>query len=159
MAAQGRARVRMSDAEVRAFLTESMKVQVATVGRDGRPHLTTLFYVVTDDGRLAFWTYARSQKVRNLQRDPRVTCLVESGDEYFELRGVSLSGRAELVTDEGRVRQIGSAVATRMAGGADLGELGRAEVERQVPKRVAVLVAPESTASWDHRKLLDGTGS
>ncbi len=143
----------MSDDEAAEFLASGKKVQVATVNRDGSPHLTTLFYVL-HDGRIAFWTYARSQKIRNLQRDPRITCLVESGEDYFELRGVSVTGKAELVTDEAGVRAIGSAVAARMLDGADLGEFGREEVERQVRKRMAVVVTPDRTASWDHRKML-----
>ena len=153
----GRSRVRMDQSEVTSFLEESLKVQVATVGGDGSPHLTTLFYVL-HEGRIAFWTYARSQKVRNLERDPRISCLVETGEDYFALRGVSVTGEAGLVRDEARIREIGTAVATRMAGGADLGELGRAEVERQVAKRVAVLVTPRKTASWDHRKMTGPTG-
>ena len=108
------------------------------------------------DGRIAFWTYATSQKVRNLERDPRISALVEDGTAYVELRGVSLTGRAELVRDPDRVREIGSAVAVRMVGAAstdDLGDLGRDVVERQVPKRVGVLVHPEHVASWDHSKM------
>jgi PPOX class probable F420-dependent enzyme len=155
MATGGRAAVRMSDDEVADFLQRAMKVQVATINRDGSPHLTTLFYVVHED-RIAFWTYASSQKIKNLERDPRITCLVEDGDDYFELRGVSISGRAELVTDPDLIREIGTAVADRMAGGADLGDLGRDLVERQVSKRYAVLVEPEKVASWDHRKMGGG---
>jgi hypothetical protein len=111
-----------------------------------------LFYVL-HEGHLAFWTYASSQKIRNLERDPRITCLVEDGEDYFALRGVSIAGRADLIRDEDRIRAIGTAVAARMAGGADLGEIGAAEVERQVRKRVAVLVTPASVASWDHSKM------
>lgn len=158
MPSKGRELVKMSDAEVEDFLAASRKVQVATVNADGSPHLTTLFYVV-QDGRIAFWTYGRSQKVKNLERDPRVTCLVETGDDYFELRGVAVSGRAELVTEEEGIRRIGTAVASRMVDGADLGDLGRGEVERQVRKRVGVIVVPTRTASWDHRKMLAETGS
>ena len=158
MAAKGRDLVKMTDDEVESFLTESKKVQVATLNADGSPHLTTLFYVVLD-GRIAFWTYGRSQKIKNLQRDPRITCLVETGDDYFELRGVSLTGTAELVTDEAEIRRIGSAVASRMVDGADLGDIGRDEVERQVRKRVGVVVAPSRTVSWDHRKMVAALGS
>lgn len=154
MASKGRDLVRMNDEEVAAFLAESKKVQVATVNPDGSPHLTTLFYVVLD-GHIAFWTYGRSQKIKNLERDPRITCLVETGDDYFELRGVSIRGNARLVTDETGTRAIGTAVVSRMVDGADLGEIGRDEVERQVRKRVGVVVVPEKTASWDHRKMLD----
>lgn len=156
MAQGGRAGVRMSPTEVDAFLDDSMKVQVATVNPDGSPHLTTLFYVV-HEGRIAFWTYASSQKIKNLERDDRITCLVEDGTDYFELRGVSITGTAELVRDPDRIRAIGSAVATRMVGASsfeELGELGRAEVERQVLKRVAVVVRPEHVATWDHRKMV-----
>ena len=154
MASSGRAAVRMSPDEVEEFLGSQMKVQVATVNPDGSPHLTTLFYVL-DQGRIAFWTYASSQKIKNLQRDARITCLVEAGDDYFELRGVSITGKAELVTDEAGIRAIGTRVASRMVDGADLGDIGHDEVERQVRKRVGVVVVPEKTASWDHRKMLD----
>ncbi len=152
MARGGRARVRMSEDEVAAFLAVHKKVQVATVNRDGSPHLSTLFYVLLD-GRIAFWTYGSSQKIKNLERDARLTCLVEDGEDYFELRGVSVAGRAELVRDEARVRRIGTAVARAMVDGADLGDLGAAEVERQVAKRVGVLVTPATVASWDHSKM------
>ena len=155
MATGSRAAVRMSSDEVADFLAGSMKVQVATVNRDGSPHLTTLFYVM-HEGRIAFWTYASSQKIKNLERDPRVTCLVEDGEDYLELRGVSISGRAQLVTAADQIREIGRGVADRMAGGADLGDLGRDLVERQVKKRYAVVVEPTKVASWDHRKMGGG---
>jgi PPOX class probable F420-dependent enzyme len=152
----GRDGVRMDDVEIADFLDDNLKVQVASIGKNGAPHLTTLFYVILD-GRIAFWTYARSQKVRNLERDPRMSALVEDGTDYFELRGVSVRGRAEIVRDPDEVYRIGSAVVTAMTGAAsfeELGELGRAEVERQVAKRVAVVVRPEKVASWDHAKLV-----
>jgi len=149
----GRAAVRMTDDEITEFLVTSEKVQVATIGPDGAPHLTTLFYVV-QDGKVAFWTYASSQKIKNLQRDPRITLLIEDGDDYFELRGVTISGKAELVTDEESIRAIGTAVADVMAKGVDLGDFGREQVERQVKKRYGVVVTPTRVASWDHRKML-----
>ena len=155
MASGNRRAVRMSDAEIGSLLDENLKVQVASIGPDGAPHLTTLFYVVQDE-RIAFWTYARSQKIRNLERDPRVSALVEAGDDYFELRGVSITGRAELVRDPAGVLSIGSEVAVRMAGVESfeaLGEVGQAMVHRQARKRVAVVVHPEQVATWDHRKM------
>ncbi len=114
--AAGRRAIAMSDEEVERFLAAEMKVQVASIGADGAPHLTTLFYVV-HDGRIAFWTYGSSQKVRNLERDARITCLVETGTDYFELAGVSVQGTAEVVRDVERVREIGTKVVTAMAGG------------------------------------------
>jgi PPOX class probable F420-dependent enzyme len=118
----------MSQPEIDAFLEAAMKVQVATVNPDGAPHLSTLFYVM-QDGVMAFWTYGSSQKIKNLERDPRITCLVEDGEDYFELRGVSVTGTAELVRDEPGIRKIGTAVAQRMARGADLGEIGAGDAD------------------------------
>jgi len=156
--AAGRSAVAMSEAEVETFLEGSTKVQVGTVGPDGAPHLTTLFYVL-QDGALAFWTYASSQKVRNLERDPRITCLVETGTDYFELAGVSVRGIAEIVRDPDRIREIGGAVVAAMSGGADLGDLGRDLVETQVPKRVGIVVTANRVASWDHSKMTGLPGS
>lgn len=150
--AGGRASVAMTPDEVDEFLGSEMKVQVASIGRDGHPHLTTLFYAMVD-GRIAFWTYASSQKIKNLQRDPRVSALIETGTDYNELRGVSVKGTAEVVTDRDRIREVGSRVVSVMSGGEDLGELRDAIVEHQVTKRYAVLVTPDKVASWDHRKL------
>lgn len=147
--------VRMTGDEMEAFLREQRKVQVGTVGKDGAPHLTTLFHVVRD-GRIAFWTYGSSQKVRNLERDPRITCLVEAGEDYFELRGVSVQGTAELVREYDEVLDLGTAVAVRMFGlqGAEqLGEQGLEIVRQQARKRVGILVTPGKVASWDHAKL------
>jgi PPOX class probable F420-dependent enzyme len=152
----GRDAVRMSEGEVSEFLETNLKVQVASVGKDGAPHLTTLFYIVLDTGEIAFWTYARSQKIRNLERDPRVSALVEDGTDYFELRGVSVTGTAELVRDPGRIFEIGSAVAVRMVGAStldDLGDIGREAVEKQATKRIAVIVHADHVATWDHRKM------
>jgi len=148
--------VRLTEDEVAALLDDNLKVQVASIGPDGAPHLTTLFYVV-QDGKVAFWTYGRSQKVRNLERDPRVTALVEDGLDYFELRGVSIRGHAEIVRDYDQIYALGSAVVTRMLGAdsfESLGDFGRETVEKQATKRVGVVIHPEHVASWDHRKLV-----
>ena len=87
--ARHRDRVAMTAADQAALLAGSHKLQLATINRDGTPHLVTMFYVMLD-GQIAFWTYRSAQKARNLARDPRVTCLVEAGEEYFELRGVQV---------------------------------------------------------------------
>jgi PPOX class probable F420-dependent enzyme len=148
--------VKMTAEEVAAMLDDNLKVQVASVGPDGAPHLSTLFYVVRD-GKIVFWTYGRSQKIRNLERDPRVTALVEDGVDYFELRGVSITGRAELVRDYDDIFAIGSEVATRMVSAESfeaLGEFGRETVEKQATKRVGVIIHPEKVATWDHRKMV-----
>jgi len=156
--AAGRSAVAMSEDEVETFLDASLKVQVASIGPDGAPHLTTLFYVV-HDGKIAFWTYGSSQKIKNLERDPRITCLVETGTDYFELAGVSIQGTAEIVRDEDRIREIGTAVTDATSGRVDLGDLGREIVEKQVRKRVAIVVTPTKVASWDHSKMSGPPGA
>lgn len=151
----GRDQVKLTEEEVQGLLEENLKVQVAANGRDGFPHLTTLFYDV-QDGRIVFWTYGRSQKILNLERDPRVTALVEDGTDYFELRGVSIEGRAEIVREHDRILQIGKAVSVRMFGVDSfeaLGEIGAQTVEKQATKRVGVIIHPDRVASWDHRKM------
>ena len=135
-----------------AFLAGEVKVQVASLAADGAPHLTTLFHVV-DDGRIAFWTYGRSQKVR-LDRDPRVSAWSSPG-RVLRAAGAR---RGRVVRDHDEVLRIGAAIVTTMTGVAtldELGDAGRDEVERQAAKRVAVLVHPEHVASWDHAKMLD----
>lgn len=151
--AAGRQVVNLDDAEIATFLGSHMKVQVGTLGADGGPHLTTLYYVLDDEGRIAFWTYGASQKIVNLRRDPRIACLVEEGNEYFDLKGVSIRGRARLVEDFDGIKAIGSKVVTAMAGGVDLGADGEAIVDAQARKRVGVIVEPDKVASWDHSKL------
>lgn len=135
----------MSQAELTAFLGSRRKVQVATLLADGSPHLTTLFYAMVD-GRIAFWTYRRSQKAVNLRRDPRLTALVEEGESYDELRGAMIIGRADLVEDPPAVEQI----ALRISMTPDA---NRERIAAQARKRVAVRVTPVRVTSWDHRKL------
>jgi PPOX class probable F420-dependent enzyme len=151
----GRDAVKLTDQEVEDLLAENLKVQIASIGPDGVPHLSTLFYIVRD-GRVVFWTYGRSQKIKNLERDPRVSALVEDGVDYFELRGVSITGRAEIVRDYEAIYSIGAEVATRMVAAESfeaLGDFGRETVAKQARKRVGVIVHPEKVATWDHRKM------
>lgn len=141
----------MSDDEVTAFLEGSRKLQLATINPDGTPHLVTMFYGLAE-GRIAFWTYGKAQKARNLSRDPRVSCLVEAGENYDELRGVLLYGKAEQVLEPDRVMEIGMAVARRMTPGVP-DELLRPYVEKTGRKRLAYVVERTKVVSWDHGRL------
>ena len=156
--ASSRSSVKMGEEEIEQFLRANMKVQIATVGPDGAPHLTTLFYVMVD-GQMFFWTYGRSQKIQNLRRDPRITCLVEDGEDYFELRGVTIQGKARLVEEYDDIRALGARVAKRMAGNVDLGDFGDEIVDKQARKRVGIVVEPVKVASWDHHKMAGPPGS
>jgi PPOX class probable F420-dependent enzyme len=146
-----RARIAMSDDEVAAFLQEGRKVQLATINKDGTPHLVTMFYGLRD-GRIAFWTYAKAQKTRNLERDSRITCLVEAGDDYDQLRGVMVYGTAERLDDRESVLSVGTEVIKRMTRLDDVEPL-RDYIEHSGRKRVAFVVHPTRIVSWDHRKL------
>ncbi len=145
-----RERIRMTGAEAAEFLATERTVQVASIGPDGTPHLVPMWFEVID-GRIAMWTYAKSQKAQNLRRDPRLTCLVEAGETYGELRGVSIAGRAELHDDYRTVFAVGEALYRRYQG--DMTHETRQGVEAEARKRIAVFVDPVTTVSWDHRKL------
>ena len=145
-----RRQIRMSEAEVAAFLEERRTLVWATLGPGGRPHLTALWYLPVDGG-VDCWTYAASQKARNLERDPRATLLIEAGTAYQELRGVTMECDAELVRDPGQVLDIGAALAVRH--GARPGPDLRTGLAAQAAKRVGVRFHPTRVSSWDHRKL------
>ncbi|HEV2892932.1 MAG TPA: pyridoxamine 5'-phosphate oxidase family protein [Actinomycetota bacterium] len=146
-----RRQIRMSEAELAAFLDAQRTVICATIGPQGRPHLVALWYVPMG-AHLDCWTYAASQKARNLERDPRATLLTEAGTTYQELRGVSLECDAELVRDPDQVLDIGVALATRYGGASPTPDL-RASLTPQAAKRVGVRFHPTRGSSWDHRKL------
>jgi len=145
-----RDQIRMTDEEIRAFLEEQRTLQVATIDHDGYPHLVAMWYVLIND-EIAFWTYAKSQKAVNLRRDPRLTCLVEAGQRYDELRGVQVKGKAVMSDDPATVLHLGEAIWVRYTG--PLNENTRSMVEAQATKRVAIFVKPVEITSWDHRKL------
>ncbi len=143
--------IAMSDAEVAAFLAEQKIVTCATLARDGRPHLMPLWYVIRA-GELWAWTYARSQKVSNLRRDPRCTLQVEAGVQYALLRGVMLDCDAILHRDIDVVSGIGAELAARY-GGAALGPALEAAMRAQAAKRVGLQFSELGRVTWDHRKL------
>jgi PPOX class probable F420-dependent enzyme len=145
-----RERIRMSASELDAFLAEERTVVCGTLGRGGFPHLMPLWYVVRD-GELWAWTYAASQKVRNLERDPRATLLVEAGEVYEQLRGVMLTAETMIERDSAVVAALGLELYTRYLD--VVGDEVRAMIEHQAPKRVALRFVEHSRTSWDHRKL------
>jgi PPOX class probable F420-dependent enzyme len=144
--------IRMTDDELRAFLAEQKIVSVATLGPSGRPHLVPLWYV-PDGLELRGWTYAKSQKAKNLERDPRATLQVEDGVDYAELRGVMFECDVEVERDPDRVAEYGIALFERYGPGGELAPEVRDMVRGQAPKRIGLRFLPTRTVSWDHRKL------
>jgi len=141
----------MSDEEVRGFLAEKMVMQCATNGPRGLPHMVALWFVA-DGGELRSWTYAKSQKARNLERDPRATLGLEEGVQYQELRGLMFECDVELERDPVTVERFGLELFDRYAPGG-LNDEVRAMVAKQAQKRVGLTFRPTRTVSWDHRKL------
>ncbi len=145
-----RALVRMTPAELQEFLNERRTMSVATLQRSGRPHLVAMWYGLAWDAPV-LWTYAQSQKVANIRRDPRVTCLVEDGGRYEELRGVELVCTGEIRDDPQHVITAGRSVYERYLGPLD--SQGIEKVAKMSVKRVAVRLDIQESVSWDHRKL------
>lgn len=149
-----RAQIEMTEAEMRTFLAEQQVVSIATIGPRTRPHLTPLWYVPRPDihpAALATWTFGKSQKARNLRRLPEATMLVEAGERYDTLRGVSAECDVELIDDTEQVTAIGRALTARYGG--SMGGDSEAFVAAQAAKRVGLVLSPTRVASWDHRKL------
>jgi PPOX class probable F420-dependent enzyme len=146
-----REQIRLSEGELAEFLAQQVVVTCATNGVRGWPHLMPLWYVVRD-GEIWAWTYAKSQKVRNLERDPRATLQIEDGDTYDQLRGVMIEARVELHRDYDAIARLGAELLARYGGGSVTPEI-EAAVAAQAAKRVALQFVAQRTTSWDHRKL------
>lgn len=152
--------ITMSAEEADAFLHEERTVTCATYGRGGWPHLMPLWYVLRPTGpgdalQIWAWTFTKSQKVRNLERDPRATLQVEAGVEYHLLRGLMLECDTEIIRDTETVTDLGLEIFGRYGGGAE-GEVAdevRDMVRAQAAKRVGLRFAERRRVSWDHRKL------
>jgi len=141
----------MSDTELLEFLEEERVVTCATIGPSGRPHLMPLWYVAAP-GEIRAWTFGKSQKVKNLERDPHATLQVEAGVEYQELRGVMFECDVEVERDPKRVMASGLELMARYGGG-ELTDEARQAVAAQAAKRVGMRFVPTHTVTWDHRKL------
>jgi PPOX class probable F420-dependent enzyme len=148
-----RAEIQLSPEEQRELIKSERVVVVGTFGSRGWPHLMPLWYVPRD-GEIWIWTYAKSQKVRNLERDPRATLLIETGHEYGELRGVMIEAEAELHREIDTVAGFAEELTVRYADGIESVEGDAKEaLKAQAAKRVAIRFRALRTATWDHRKL------
>ncbi|MDQ3406352.1 MAG: pyridoxamine 5'-phosphate oxidase family protein [Actinomycetota bacterium] len=147
-----REQIVMTADEVREFLGEEKVANVASIGPHGRPHLVPLWYVPEEE-TLVTWTYATSQKVANLRRLAQATVLVEAGNFYEELRGVSFESDVDIVDDPDRIAAIGAAITLRYTGSAEVAVAASQFVRVQATKRVGLVFTPTSVTSWDHRKL------
>jgi len=140
----------MTDDEIAEFMERSRTATVATVSADGIPHLVAMWYAVVD-GEVWFETKAKSQKAVNLRRNPTITVMIDDGQTYDTLRGVSIEGRGEIVEDPGNLLRLGISVWERYTG--PYTDEMRPFVDQMLKNRIAVRVVPTRVRSWDHRKL------
>ena len=147
-----RAQITLSEDEQRQLLESERVVVVSSIGVRGWPHSMPLWYVLRG-GEIWIYTYAKSQKVKNLERDPRATLLVETGHAYHELRGVEIESEAEIHREHELVFEVARELTSRYSEGAAVeGEAAEA-LKAQARKRVAIRFEPKRVASWDHSKL------
>jgi PPOX class probable F420-dependent enzyme len=150
MGVNQRSQITMTDDEVATFLVQQRTATMATLGPSGAPHLVAMWYAVID-GQVWFETKSRSQKAVNLRRDPRITCMVEEGETYDTLRGVSLEGTGVIVEDPEALWEVGVSVWERYNG--PYTDEVKPLVEFMLHKRIAVRIDVDRVRSWDHRKL------
>jgi PPOX class probable F420-dependent enzyme len=149
-----RDQIRMSEQEIKDFMADQQTIIINSIGHDGVPHPMPMWFGVEDDGSVVMTTFTKSQKIRNLERDPRCSLLVEDGTEYAKLRGVVIYGRAELIRDTGAVTDILVNVSSRSLNASEVNrEALRAAVRKTAEKRTGIRIRPEKVISWDHRKL------
>jgi PPOX class probable F420-dependent enzyme len=148
-----RDQIKLTDQEQQELIEGERVVVVSSLGPRGWPHVMPLWYVPRN-GDIWIWTYAKSQKVKNLERDPRATLLIETGHEYNELRGVQIEARAELIRDVEEIVDFAKELTIRYSEGIESVEGDAAAgLLAQAPKRVAIHFHPKRVASWDHSKL------
>ena len=148
-----RDQIKLTESEQRELIDSERIVVVSSLGPRGWPHVMPLWYVPRD-GEIWIWTYAKSQKVKNLERDPRATLLIETGAEYGELRGVQIEAEAEIIRDLDQIVEYAREMTVRYSEGIESVEGDAAAgLRAQAPKRVAIHFHPQRIASWDHSKL------
>ena len=146
-----RQQIALTDAEQHAYLTAEHTIILNTLDRDGYPHAVAMWYVLDADGLVAMTTFRKSQKVVNVQRNPRCSLLLETGRTYPTLKGLLIRGRAEIMDDIERTLDVLESVNVKYHGGAPEGI--RDALRAQASKRVVLRIRPEKIASWDHAKL------
>ncbi len=145
--------IAMSPEEVAAYLASQQRLIVVSNGPGGFPHPMPMNFGIDDTGRLVILTFAKSQKVRNLERDPRASLLVESGEHYHELKSVLIYARTEIIPQGEEFERCRAAFARKTQTVAAPGSAIQAQVDTTMSKRVAIRFTPERTISWDHAKL------
>ena len=149
-----RDKIKMSEEELSSFLQKQISLQIGTINKDGSPHLTTMWYFY-DGESFIFHTYTKSQKIINLQKDPRITLLTEAGSQYSDLQGIIVYGNAEIINGKDSLEEVIRYM--EMVGEKYIKDEEGAQyiegMKLQAPKRSVVIVKPSKFISWDHTKI------
>ena len=150
----------MTSEAIREFLSEPHVGVLSTVDRHGYPHSVGIYYALDGDD-VRMWVYGKSQKVKNVERDPRCSILVEHGEPYVNLKGVLLRGEGRVERDFDTVFELGRIIYERYFFprlGVPLTDGPNERVRKQSEKRVSLVLTPKRVASWDHAKGSSTTG-
>jgi PPOX class probable F420-dependent enzyme len=147
-----RNQIALTEEEQKQFIEDGWTLQVASIGPGGFPHLVAMWYVVDDDGRIVFTTFRKSQKILNLQRDSKMTVMLESGKKYNELKGLVIEGEAELIDDPANTARVMAKVGAKYSGVPARTDTPDAAL-KVASKRIVVSLKPVDIYSWDHTKL------
>ena len=149
-----RDKIKMSEEELSSFLQKQISLQIGTINKDGSPHLTTMWYFY-DGENFIFHSYTKSQKIINLQKDPRITLLTEAGSQYSDLQGIIVYGNAEIINGKDSLEEVIRYM--EMVGEKYIKDEEGAQyiegMKLQAPKRSVVIVKPSKFISWDHTKI------
>ncbi len=148
-----RSSIELTAAEQLALLRSARTVHIASINADGRPHLVPMWFELDDEGLIVFTTYGKAQKIRNLERDPRITAMLAGGEAYNEIHGMSIDGEAEVVRDPHVTMRTLALIGAKMAGRPRPDPDPDVEPAGQALKRVTVRLHPQRVRSWDHSKL------
>ena len=149
-----RNQIKMTQEEINSFLKEQTSIQIGTINMDGTPHLTTLWFQL-DASNIIFHTYTKSQKIKNLKRDNRITVISELGTEYQNLKGVVIYGEAEIISGDDMHEKVMNGIEV-VALKYNNGSVSREyldSMKQQAEKRSVVVVKPIKYISWDHKKI------
>lgn len=148
-----REQIAMTPAELDAYLREQRRIILITIGKDGMPHPAPMNYGVDDQGRVIFSTFRKSQKVKNVERDPRASLLVESGATYPELKAVILYCAVEIIDDFEAMRAAMKVMRGTSEDVSSITPQRREQIDASMTKRVVLRCTPQRSISWDHAKL------
>jgi nitroimidazol reductase NimA-like FMN-containing flavoprotein (pyridoxamine 5'-phosphate oxidase superfamily) len=141
--------INMTPGEIKVFLAEQKVCRMATVGKDGMPHVIPMWYVILG-GEIYIETTGTTKKVKNVKSTKKTALIVDAGDSLYDYMGVMMQGKTEIVKDKAIFGRFREAYAQRYFGS---NEHPGYKLLTGIPNRVLLKFIPEKFASWDYRKM------